>query len=422
MNKKTKGFSLIELMVAMLIGLIMLLGIVSLFTNTNILQRAQSGLSVLQENGRYAIMRIKQDLEQAGHNHCASIAVPTSDLVSEWDQGFATKAWRVSNNVTAFDNGFPAATQVVYDPLTPAPLTTDSYALDTSYFIRGHECSASSCQPALNSLGADLLTSFPSMGTADGDRAQSNDVLTVRYLKGGFRLRRKHPSNAQRYNTEIAPGGYSGRTLLTDCKNSFVTNATWSGRRIDIDSVDVAQAPSLHYLADPKAYKLDEELRSVTYFVGVDEDPADSSRKYSSLYRSENGITQQLVEGVEQFDLFYLAQLNDGTVARLTADQVDGVSGSGSQECVTPPDTSFMGATKLNNGQGCLWRSIYAIEVHMLLNTVNNSATSETEPYRYSIDGLNLQTPDPILANGLARERMYRKEFTAIIPVRSYTL
>ena len=42
------GFSLIELMVAMVIGLIVLLGLVSLFNTSRLLNTAQSGLASLQ--------------------------------------------------------------------------------------------------------------------------------------------------------------------------------------------------------------------------------------------------------------------------------------------------------------------------------------------------------------------------------------
>jgi len=128
-----------------------------------------------------------------------------------------------------------------------------------------------------------------------------------------------------------------------------------------------------------------------------------------------------------------LAQLQTGHVVRLTADQVHNIQDGGDadgddavdiiQGCILPPTTDYLGANaNLANGLGCLWRSIYAIEIHLLMNTVSNSAATATEPFIYSPDGLTPQTPGSTMPSGLSAERMYRREFTAIVPVRSYTL
>jgi len=158
-----------------------------------------------------------------------------------------------------------------------------------------------------------------------------------------------------------------------------------------------------------------------------------AARKISSLDRSENGVSQQLVEGVERFDVFYLAQLQTGHVARLTADEVNSMSGGGDNDgdgkiddhmgcIIQPTTTNLTNSIKLANGPGCLWRSIYAIEVHLLLNTVNDSSLEEDDRFIYTPDSLNLQSPESGLASGLDGGRMYRREFSAVVPVRSYTL
>jgi hypothetical protein len=120
-------------------------------------------------------------------------------------------------------------------------------------------------------------------------------------------------------------------------------------------------------------------------------------------------------------------------VTRLTADQVQDVDGGGDinldgamdnkQGCILPPKSEATpGGTQLANSKGCLWRSIYAMEIHLLLNTVNDSSMSEEEVYSYYPDGTDKNKPTAKLTSGLDRERMYRREFTATIPIRSYTL
>ncbi len=435
MNKqihRVRGFSLIELMVAMVIGLIILLGLVSLFTSSSSLNRAQTGLAMLQENGRYAITRIKQDFESAGRKHCATVAMP-NDFITNWDQGYIMSSWRVSNqaNIT---NGLPTAAQIQLDSVADADQLPDpndisafdSYPIDPSYFIRGYECAAGACLPALGGPGTDALTAFPSIGTADGDRADNTDVVTVRYLQGGTRAT---AVAANSVTLAEDPGFAAGDAIVADCDTTFVTPATWAGAAINTP----VPLPSFNSRGDTRVYNMDEELVNVSYYVGIDEDPNDSSRLISSLYRSENGNAQQLVEGVERFDVFYLAQLQTGHVVRMTANQVEAIQGGGDadgdgdidgvQGCILPPDVKYLGGNvTLANGPGCLWRSIYAIEVHLLMNTVNNSSSVDDDRFIYSPDGLTPQSPTSGLASGLSPERMYRREFTAIVPVRSYTL
>ncbi|WP_179952169.1 prepilin-type N-terminal cleavage/methylation domain-containing protein [Marinicella rhabdoformis] len=436
-NKKS-GFSLIELLVAMLITSILLLGVISLFSNSSALNRAQAGLAILQENGRYAISRIKSDVENAGRKHCASIALPR-ESITDWKQGADMTEWQVATNVL-FTNGLPNVGDVKIDLATDADQLADtfsfagqtSYPLDPSYFIRGHECTGSTCLPDFVDAGSDGSITLPTPGSGNGQRGINSDVLTVRYLEGGVEVVANDGLGGFTLEDPVSTT-YTGNTLIADCDNSYVAPATWSGVDVNLQQPSGATIPQYDGLADTKAYRLTQDVKTVTYFIQVDNDPNSSTRKISSLYRSENGLVQQLVEGVERLDFFYLVQLQTGHVVRMTADQVNQVTGGGDldndgaldsiQGCVTPPKVDYLpSGAGLANDRGCLWRSVYAVEVHLLLNTVNNSSSEETEPFIYSPDGTTPQTPGAVLPNGLDRGKMYRREFTAIIPIRSYTL
>jgi len=222
-----------------------------------------------------------------------------------------------------------------------------------------------------------------------------------------------------------------GDALIGDCVNTYVSTANWAANAVTFTGN--TNLPYMSAKSDTRVYNMDEDFKTVSYFVGIDNDRNDSSRKISSLYRSENGLVQQLVEGVERFDVFYLAQLQTGHVARLTADEVSSLAGGGdgdgdgridgTQGCIIQPvSKNLPSGIKLANGPGCLWRSIYAIEVHLLLNTVNDSSVEEDDRFIYAPDGLSPQSPQGGLASGLEGERMYRRAFTALVPIRSYTL
>lgn len=437
-NSQT-GFSLIELMVAMVIGLIILLGLVSLFTSSSALNRAQSGLSVLQENGRYAITRLKQDIENTGHKHCASLTLPNA-LFTNWDQGYEMKPMFVDVNVnlaatsSPSTNGLPLIGNISLDTLadpdqlgdTPYLAGLPSYPIDPSYFLQGHECTGAVCDPVLSNLGADQATNFRSPGVADGSRVPNTDILTMRYFDGGTLVDNIVGSVA---NTAVPiPAGQSGYAMISDCNLSIVVQAAWNANSI------TAAVPLADFSVKSKTsvYSMDQDFKTVSYFLGVDDDPNIPGRVQSSLYRSENGVAQQLVEGVERFDVFYLAQLQTGHVARLTAAEVQAVQDGGDSDsnnsidnivgCSLPPSIKEVPQFQMANNSGCLWRSIYAIEVNLLLNTVVNSSQVGDDRFIYSPDGNAPQDPSTGLVTGLPAEKMYRREFSAIVPIRNYTL
>jgi len=61
-----KGFSTIELMIASTLGLLLLSGVVSLFIGSNRNYSMQEQLSTIQENGRFAVMYLEDQLQKAG--------------------------------------------------------------------------------------------------------------------------------------------------------------------------------------------------------------------------------------------------------------------------------------------------------------------------------------------------------------------
>ncbi|MGD9603018.1 MAG: PilW family protein [Gammaproteobacteria bacterium] len=75
-----RGITLIEMMVAITVGLILLAGIVQLFASNKQAYRIQEGANVLNENSRYALNQLEYSIRMAGHFGGAkpeSIAVET---------------------------------------------------------------------------------------------------------------------------------------------------------------------------------------------------------------------------------------------------------------------------------------------------------------------------------------------------------
>ena len=69
-RRKAKGLSLVELMIAILIGTILLLGLVQIYAATRESYRLSEGMSRVQENGRFALDFLQRDIRLAGHFGC----------------------------------------------------------------------------------------------------------------------------------------------------------------------------------------------------------------------------------------------------------------------------------------------------------------------------------------------------------------
>jgi len=74
--KQQQGLSLIELMVAILISSILMLGVLQLFSNTTATDKTNTALARIQESGRVALEVIAADARRAGYQGCSSAANP----------------------------------------------------------------------------------------------------------------------------------------------------------------------------------------------------------------------------------------------------------------------------------------------------------------------------------------------------------
>ncbi len=66
------GLSLIELMIALTIGLIIMLGVVQVFAASRTAYQLSEGLARVQENSRFAMDSLQRELRMAGHFGCVN--------------------------------------------------------------------------------------------------------------------------------------------------------------------------------------------------------------------------------------------------------------------------------------------------------------------------------------------------------------
>lgn len=80
LGTRIRGLSLIELMIALALGVVLILGLTQVFASVRASFGAADGMSRLQENARFAMQFIREDLRMAGHYGCTTHVNPTAQL------------------------------------------------------------------------------------------------------------------------------------------------------------------------------------------------------------------------------------------------------------------------------------------------------------------------------------------------------
>lgn len=76
-HPQQKGFTLVEIMIALLIGVFLLGGVMGVFLNTKQTYSVQEALSRLQENGRFAMDFLAKDIRMADYRVCQTPTPPS---------------------------------------------------------------------------------------------------------------------------------------------------------------------------------------------------------------------------------------------------------------------------------------------------------------------------------------------------------
>ena len=78
------GFSLVELMISMLLGLMLTVGVIQVLVSTRATNTLNQAIAEVQESGRYISMRLQEELMEAGRYDTTVSSVDNSvDLLLE---------------------------------------------------------------------------------------------------------------------------------------------------------------------------------------------------------------------------------------------------------------------------------------------------------------------------------------------------
>lgn len=289
MRRSSTGFSLVELMVAITLGLLLTAGVVSVFVGSRQAYQSTSGVGALSDGGRVALDLISQSARSAGYLAC------NSSLTGKPDTLLAVTS--LANDFGTGITGFEAA--------GTAPL--NALALSN---------------PAVVGASGDWNPNLdPGVFAAGGGApVKGSDVLVLRSTQTG--------ATASYTTSEVSPGQNSVPVspasqlvagqygAISDCTKSVIFQTTATGATVTFNA-------SLGADDDFVAGALIAPLSTTVYYVGAGSD-GDSSLWRLQQVNSGLFSAQEVVPDIENMQLLYGIDPNgtQNASAYVTADQV----------------------------------------------------------------------------------------------------
>jgi type IV pilus assembly protein PilW len=290
-NKYAHGFTLVELMIAMLISLFLLGGVVQIFVSSKQSYRVNEDASRLQENGRFAMDIMARDIRMSGFLPCriqpGKVANSVDSASNIYD--FFNAAINADEYGASAFTGYPAVGSAAGDRIAGA---------DAIRILRGG--SESSCVESHNPASAVIQLCGPSTEFVKGD------VLLVCDAEKAALFQMTGPNSAPPHSTIVHNTGVAG-VSPGNC-NKSLGKPTTTG--------DCTTNSTAQFGQDAQVVK----FTSVGYFIGVS-----TSGTTTSLYRVIlDQAPVELIEDIETMQFLYGEDTtNDGIADRyVTGDNV----------------------------------------------------------------------------------------------------
>lgn len=368
------GLSLIELMVALAIGTVLLLGLVQVFAASRTAYQTAEGMSRVQENARFAMDFLQRDVRMAGHFGCvndqAHWVKSANDLESHFPGGAATSPTNFHVSIFGYEAANTAPEQVV----------TIGNA-------------ATGWNPG---LPADIAALGPLPGS---------DIIELRYLASegvpvnglaatGGNTKVDFPSSR---SGALTSDGVGSPNLfgVADCAHADVFAAgavNLAGGTLTSDGADF----STKYTTQPSGQTLLYRAESMVYYVAnnVSGVPALFRARYDGVgYRAE-----ELVEGVESLQFLYG---RDSTPIIATETPPTG--------SITMQDVaSELGADENE------WRRVGLVQVGLMVRSPDRAATTQAAGEDQQVRVLGVRFAPPASNDGF-----YRSSYEVSVALRN---
>ena len=270
-DRRSRGFSLVELMVAVTLSLILLGGVVTLFASSRKSYESNDHLARIQETGRFALGQIVRDIRSAGYLGCAKEAPFKNTLKTAAN----TLIWDFANPAQGFQS-----TGTAWSPALDATLVPSAAAVDSDVLV-------------LRAPDPDAQTKRVSVLMAS-----TSDTLTV---------------------TPATPAYVQSDTLMvTDCNATATFEVTGYAGSVVSHDPNIAVSGSAGSVASAAnstsdlGYAFQEgaqviPVRTVIYYVRQSTTAANGNSLWRRIGRN---APEELVEGVDSMQLLFGVDTN----------------------------------------------------------------------------------------------------------------
>jgi type IV pilus assembly protein PilW len=176
MKRRSHGFSLIELMVGLTLGMILIAGLVVVFSNASRNFRQDEQASRLHDDLRMAYALMSEDVEMAGY--WAEQLNPLNNILVDCNV-FGTAAFSRLVTTNSCDPSLAAGTPVTNTRMRWVYFNRAPIAFANN-FVAGNE----STTMLTSQVTSDATISLTDLGFAAGEVAPSSDVIAIKRLVG----------------------------------------------------------------------------------------------------------------------------------------------------------------------------------------------------------------------------------------------
>ncbi|MCE4363292.1 PilW family protein [Xanthomonas hortorum] len=371
------GISLIEMMIALVIGLVLMLGVIQVFSASRTASMLAEGSARAQENGRFALEFLQRDIRMAGHFGCVN------------DQAHFVRG-----------EGDPV--------VTTGAASGSGHPLDFSVSVQGYEAPNTKPLGSLTiganwAVPANLPASISKLNPRGG-----SDILVLRYLAPEsvpITALTSGSTSIVGFNAaaglRLTEGGQTAPNLfgIADCAHATVFKGVYASGKVTANGTNLS-----NYSTRPSGQASIYRAESLVYYVGT----SATSGEPSLMRARSNGIDdygtpEELVEGIENMQLVF--GLDQTSIMSNTSPPVGNINMQAvASDVSTGTDVTAAGQ----------WRRVGQVQVGILARSPTPStAERPVSAVRYP-NALGVSFAPPTQADG-----RYRMTYESTIALRN---
>jgi type IV pilus assembly protein PilW len=322
LNSHKKGFTLVELMIAMVLGLILVAGVIQIFISNKQAYRVTDAHSKLQDNARFALDVLSRDVRSAGFNGCRAIENKNVLIIADAP---APTNINPSSIITGSN-----ATATSWTPNISGSLGTVVVGTDVITVQHGESCGGNLTNSA--NVTGNIRIRYPNSCSVDaGDTFMISDCTDAHV----FRV------------TSVSPNGAGTKQKLAHGDGSGLSNQSNKFCKLYQPS-DPTECES----GEEKIYDFDSELlifNSVTYFIRLGVNGERALWAFDNNSPAANGSNPiELIEGIEDMQIVYGSDTDDDDIVDVYSD-AEAIQTNGQWDKVIGARISLLAQTQEKN-------------------------------------------------------------------------